>query len=187
LRFGGGYFLPKYSKNSDDPKAEQVISQAEWEQLQSNKPDTYITLQDACKITETPESTLKDRVKAGKYRYIRHQSGKIILYRADFDPKLIAKAKAPSGDNLSIDFQMKQEKLRKLKRENDEAESVLIKKLEVQQTHRDLFRIMFADLREQIDKWGLNWNLPAEQVHQMEKDFDNTIKGVSEKLAKRYS
>ena len=61
-------FLPKYAKNSDDPKAESVISQAEWEQLQLNNPKKYISLQDACKITETAQSTLKDRVARGKYR-----------------------------------------------------------------------------------------------------------------------
>ena len=176
----------------EDNQAERLITQAEWEQIQLNNPKKYISLTQASELSKIAKSTIRDRAKAGKYRYIRIRNSRktMIFYRQDFDSKYVApaeqerKKEEPSG---SVDLQLKVEKLRKIRRENDFEEGKLISVLEVQNTHRELFRLMFSDLRETIDKWGITHGLSAEVPHKMNKDFDKVVQGVAKKLAERYN
>jgi len=163
-----------------DELAEKVITVPEYEQEYWNN-ENFVTVKEASQLTNMPLSTLKGRIKKGKYKYVRVTTGRILLFKNQFvqeDEQVVASVR----EAVDLDFEIKRQKLRKMQRENEVAEEKLISKTEIAETHRKIFRALFENLRQAVDKWKLKYHLDDRTSYEMQKDFDELVEACALEL-----
>lgn len=173
-----------------DPLAEKVITVPEYEQEYWNN-ENFVTTKQASEFTKIPLKTLQGRIRRGKYRYVRVTTGQILLFKNQFvqeEPQTntqkddIDTTLAHTAGSAVLDFEIKREKLRKMQRENEVAEEKLISKTEIAKTHRVIFRSLFENLRQAVDKWKLKYQLDDRTSYEMQKDFDELVEACALEL-----